>query len=457
MQNSEKNSANSVENQSQFAELQNGPRHETDRMARISMDATFATGESRQEANVAVNTHNFADDFYEGGEIVEGRTADVVCREAKPMRILGGMTYEEVMQFTPAAEPAETRFEKLSEDDFPIFSKQQILRGGKDHPRAEGLSLPSILREYVKDTARLVDVIKDYDMVIYLDKSARPVSWFVNEFWEEFTDQKRPAEANLAIDRMFWFPRAGVNVDPLGNLAADRDKKATIVDYLGGKNKIDKSTYAEIRSLFIPGGVETEDADEIMNIPTGLDGKRVIIIDEVRNSGATLDIAKDLIGEAIPELGKIDGEIFWHLPDLYSEVNPNSDPQMNQAPIWYDQAKNTNWTGRGVWDINTGYFLRQYNANPNPYTRAQKLGSIVLGEPMNLEEEPGQLSKRIQSEVRRIHAEYRKGHVLPAIPAMSSEQVVDKILDFCESIGITFRANASTDYLKLTSKYEIKA
>ncbi len=50
------------------------------------------------------------------------------------------------------------------------------------------------------------------DVTIYLDKSARPVSWFVNEFWDNFTDRPKPRTEFLAIDRKPWFEKFGVKL-----------------------------------------------------------------------------------------------------------------------------------------------------------------------------------------------------------------------------------------------------
>lgn len=50
------------------------------------------------------------------------------------------------------------------------------------------------------------------DVAIYLDKSARPVSWFVDELWENVTKEPRPETAHLAIDRTIWFRHFGVEL-----------------------------------------------------------------------------------------------------------------------------------------------------------------------------------------------------------------------------------------------------
>ena len=67
-------------------------------------------------------------------------------------------------------------------------------------------------REAVRDLAGESGKLPETDVAIYLDKSARPVSWFVNEFWEDFTDKPKPQTEHLAIDRKFWFEHFGIGL-----------------------------------------------------------------------------------------------------------------------------------------------------------------------------------------------------------------------------------------------------
>ena len=50
------------------------------------------------------------------------------------------------------------------------------------------------------------------DVAIYLDKSARPVSWFVNDLWDVFSDKPMPITKHLAIDRTAWFDEFGIEI-----------------------------------------------------------------------------------------------------------------------------------------------------------------------------------------------------------------------------------------------------
>lgn len=404
----------------------------------------------------AINIRDPRSDFLTGGEITAGRTPDSITRLAAPLDIPGARPYSEVMRMSPDySEPLETRFH-LDPDDYPIFSRQAELSGTLQRHTDRTLSVPETANYYITDTIETIDRLQDTDMVLYLDKSARPVSWLVNEFWEEFSDEPRPAEAFLAIDRLQWFPRAHVEVNANGETAdpiTGLMRKATFEDFEKGSHFIPQETIARIRALFIPGGVETDDPDTIMSTPTGLDGKHLTIIDEVRNSGSTIQIAQWLIKKALPELASTDMHTFWHLPDLISEGTDGT-IQMNHAPVWYDPEKHDSWSGRGVLDINEGYFEENYQNSPDPYSRAQMLGSHVLGEPLDVTEEPGGSSLELQREIRSLHEEYRRGHVLPSFPRGISEETEDRLEARLRNFGIQFgplTGNKSVDAHKFAT------
>ncbi|MBQ1387484.1 hypothetical protein IIY68_01690 [Candidatus Saccharibacteria bacterium] len=82
-------------------------------------------------------------------------------------------------------------------------------------------------REVIEDLAGESGKLPETDVAIYLDKSARPVSWFVNEFWEDFTDKPKPQTEHLAIDRRFWFEFFGVELVSGEYLKENREQLAT--------------------------------------------------------------------------------------------------------------------------------------------------------------------------------------------------------------------------------------
>ena len=342
-------------------------------------------------------------------------------------------------------ETPETRF-SVDPENFSILKNQAGRRDrfGNGRFSTETLSINETLGLMVGRTAETIAVltgddpkIPAADHVIYLDKSARPVSWMVDSFWKDFTDKKRPENSYLAIDRKKWFERAGVKLLPSEYVeepdGSSRPARASDFDI----EKIPRETLARIRSLYIEGGIEDEDVEKIMSSPTVLDGKNIIIIDEVSRSGSTLGIAEMLISAAIPEAKSVNGHVFWS--DNSSKTS-SGETQMGSTPAWYPHDK-SDWRGRGVKNINPEYFERVYEENPTPKNRANRFGALVLGEPLeDPADEPGQLSWKLKSDIDRMHEEYERGHILPNLPTGSliGGEVDDKICDFLEELGVEF-------------------
>lgn len=322
--------------------------------------------------------------------------------------------------------------------DFTLFATQKESGpnwGDKEVP----LPLNDALARHIQSTADIIAQLsgedKDLppaDHVVYLDKSARPVSWLANVFWKDFSDKERPPHSYLAIDRMEWFARTKTKVTPNGyveNNDGSGQHIATFSDFK--KENVTPKDIAGIRALFIPGGVETEDIDEIMKTPTGLDGKNITVVDEVMRGGATLDIAKYLISQAIPEAASVNGTYYWK-PGFQTSPSDNSEKQMRGTPFWYDT--NSQY-GRGIGDVDENYYIERHKKYGTPKTRAQKLGSAVLGHPINLSQEPGGKSRELMSEIKKLHEEWEAGHVFMYMP---NHYDVDKWMDRMESQGVVF-------------------
>lgn len=327
--------------------------------------------------------------------------------------------------------------------DFPIFSRQTEL-GKKWGDRAKTLSLDDTMGRFVKATADCIAVLAGEDEgeglqsenlpaadhIIYLDKSARPVSWLNNVFWDSFTDKPRPKHSYLAIDRMEWFARTTTPVDSSGYIKDPNGESSHVAqfkDFL--KENVTDEDIARIRALYIPGGIDDEDIEKIMSTPTGLEGKNITIIDEVGRSGSTLDIAKYLISRAIPEAASVNGYTYW---DTDTQISPDGEYQIRSVPVWYDANSRA---GRGIGDVNEDYFTKRYEQNPTPKTRAQKFGSIVLGEFINLSEEPGNKSRQLAKEIQIMRKEWDNGHIMMSIPKHYSNE---KWIAHLEQQGVKF-------------------
>lgn len=193
------------------------------------------------------------------------------------------------------------------------------------------------LREiYIKYTDKLIGTIdgtleneRKSDAVIYLDKSARPVAWMVDAFWEmlarqvgtKYTDNivpKKPDTFFLNIDREQWLP----TVDPANKGILNIDA-------------VPEEAIASLRAIYQPIGSTPE-------APTILDGKNVLIVDEVNVTGNTLKIAKALLMRALPDT--IFTTTHWMVPGTY---NGGGASRNNDVPVWYKQH---DARGRGVAD-----------------------------------------------------------------------------------------------------------
>ena len=255
-----------------------------------------------------------------------------------------------------------------SDEEFPVLHKQthKVLRNGKIIN--ERININENIIHYVKETALLISVIDGrlnsgipYDHVIYLDKSARPVSWLINMFWNDFARKdenglpvKRPKHSYINIDRSPWFRNVGINVSDDGRQKED-GKLATYGDFVKNIGNLSKRHLAEIRALYIPGGIEEESMEWVMSHPTILDAKNVLIVDEVSRTGATLDIAKHLFRLAIPDANNIDGAYFWHSSEPLLKLGEET--VLTSLPVWYDPAT---LTGRGIGSPDPYYYRKKF-------------------------------------------------------------------------------------------------
>ncbi len=252
-------------------------------------------------------------------------------------------------------------------EEFPVLAEQthKVLRDGRIVN--ERININANIIHYVKDTALLISVIDGrlsgapYDHVIYLDKSARPVSWLVNLFWEDLAaggpggrPVRRPRHSYINIDRAPWFRNAGISVTGDGR-RKDSGELATYRDFANNIRNLTPRQIAEIRALYIEGGIEEESADWVTAHPTVLDGKRVLIVDEVSRTGATLDIARHLFRLAVPGAKAIDGAYYWHPEEPV--LKAGEETVLTSLPVWYDPDT---LTGRGIGAPDPRYYRRLY-------------------------------------------------------------------------------------------------
>ena len=310
-------------------------------------------------------------------------------------------------------------------EEYPVLSRQTHKVQSDGRIISEPININENLIHYVRDTALLISVIDGtcksdavpYDHIVYLDKSARPVSWLVNLFWEDFSNGKRPVHTYVNIDRAPWFRYAGIPVSDDGR-QKENGELATYSDFLAHRDNITSQHLASIRALFIKDGLTNEDPVLIMQTPTVLDGKRVLIVDEVSRTGATLNIAKYLFEKAIPDAAAIDGTYFWHPTEMPLQVG--REQVMTSIPVWYDPDTET---GRGIGSLNPEYYQNRYERCKNwpgadlPKLRKQAFASIVFSTPLlkpdgtifSLKDEI--ITRKLVKDLQQLHADYRSGRI----------------------------------------------
>lgn len=175
------------------------------------------------------------------------------------------------------------------------------------------------LRErYARYTADLIDrvVEDDVDRLVFLDKSGRPCAWLLRAFWPMFCPDRHMPRIHYAnIDRLHW--------PQVGHLEAGTG----LVDVSVAPRAI-----AELTRTFggAPGTGQCR-------IPSS-GRQRILVVDEVRSSGSTIEIASQFFAAAFPDC-EVAGAHWMAAPTRIRGVH--------EVPVWYN-ARNP--LGRGVGD-----------------------------------------------------------------------------------------------------------
>ena len=317
---------------------------------------------------------------------------------------------------------------KVNPEDYPIFDRQNILVSLEPKKQYERWNIDHTLSTYIGftyDTIRAMDGSSEefpkIDEAIYLDKSARPVSKLVEAFWEDFAEKnpdtgkpvEMPNPSFLNVDRLDWFRRVGIDV---GSNSCFTDKNGVyrrikIEDFEEAvkEGKLLPENIAAIHALYIKGGRTTDDLDEIMNTETTLDGKNIMIIDEVSDTGTTPRIAKILIEAAFPKAKSVQFCVFSHFGTLTTR---NGDPQMCGSPVWYPGIDHSYEYGRGTLDLHPFIWDSVYEANPTPENYAKKKANFIVSAELDFDTEPFQESRELFREISQMAEDYRAGKIL---------------------------------------------
>jgi hypothetical protein len=258
----------------------------------------------------------------------------------------------------------------------------------RNEERFEGKDMRDVAWEYIYRTNRLIEIIEGrysnekygeirstdgekydghkFDTVIYLDKSARPVSWLVRKFWQNLSNGEnvQPTIHFLNINHK---DKALEEAEVSGSSIAE-DK---IFDF----RRLNKDKILAIRALFHQGELSESNWRSEVAKKSVFNGKNILIVDEVECSGKSLECAQRLLKLAFPEVTDISGVYFWD--SCFSQEEYGR--QMNSVPAWYKKrstfGNEKSAFGRGIGDINEAYYKN------TPHSLGIKLGSFVLSAP----------------------------------------------------------------------------
>ena len=302
----------------------------------------------------------------------------------------GHNSYEGVVEIADVLEKHSLNgrhFNRLTEKHAPVIDDFGELSGFR------------ALIQYENDTSRLVDELesKKIDHAIYLDKSARPVSDLVEILWNQHstTEDRPPAAHFLNIDRVSFLANAGKDVaETTPNTEIKEAWSEVVRERKSQPEQMAKwhRQAAYIRQLFTQESIDEENIEAIFSAESALDNKNIHIIDEVKSSGTTLDIAVELLREAFPE-STITSSYFWN----GDKKNVSQFRKKGQnfvtfqtVPIWYEKKYTA---GRGIGDVSLSYYqqleehyksLGERFSDKAVEARRRRIAAFVLSAPLSV-------------------------------------------------------------------------
>lgn len=204
---------------------------------------------------------------------------------------------------------------------------------------------------YVARTEELIDkmVGSDADVAVFLDKSARPLAWMVAEFWPVFAPNKPMPEFKFVnIDAAQWANLPGDGARPTEEDMANVE--------------VSNDEIVKLREIFTPKYAQSHDG-EYSELARGnttyLDGKKVMVIDEISTTGATLQFSNKVMHQAFPEATEIYPVAWMHA----TFVKKGQGLYPREIPVWYHHRREE---GRGVGDAPDREWLSRRFDSPDP-------------------------------------------------------------------------------------------
>jgi hypothetical protein len=267
------------------------------------------------------------------------------------------------------------------------------------------LDSAALRSHYVTLTDKLIAVIEGDDQwrpddVVFLDKSGRPVGWLVKALWPVLARAAGTTYAEGVIPRLPCLRM--VNIDREQWWGITGASETGLVDV----GRVPRDTVAGLRSVFLD--CRPAPLEDPFLLASWLDGRRVLVVDEVSNTGDTLRIARGLFEAAFPD-AQVRSE-HWMTPGTVREKGGLT--RAATVPVWY---RSDTWEGRLVGN-------RLDPANPATTWRNERGRQFLSTRPRV----PDQRGIQLRAEIAMVATDVASGRLL-ATPATQRDDWADRI------------------------------
>lgn len=240
-------------------------------------------------------------------------------------------------------EPIDSTDSNSFLDQYEVLHPDDRAKKFRNRDFAAADTKQEVLEDYLTQFDRLVSKIRGtgqfegaqpFDTVIFLDKSARPLSWMMSELWDEFAEPVPGDGGNLMVPPMP--ERKFLNIDRL-TWRQEHDVE-------GDFHNITDADVAALRSIFDLNGHNLLDGESEAK------PRRVLVVDELSESGDTQGVAKDLLERATHHTVV---DTFAYMPSEKRDTAAGTSYEWASFPTWYphkDAAGRHAEDGRGVLD-----------------------------------------------------------------------------------------------------------
>jgi hypothetical protein len=316
---------------------------------------------------------------------------------------------------------------RLLTGDHPVFGRRGVWDG--DYARQQYLRSVDHLIGVLDGTISDREVSEPCrpesdrpDVVVWLDKSARPASWFVDAFWDLIAapGSLRPRYEFLRIDRRDW----------LGHMGYDDARARNASPKTVRVEDIPEDPIQRIRALFCAEPVDPSRwREQVAAAATTLDGLNVLIVDETMVSGATLQVATGLVARVAPT-ARVSGTYFWR--DTTSRTVGGA-TQPGTVPIWYPGETTTGEEitvyGRGIGNSSAAYWDQLPDSEQVVRNRiAAFVVSAPHHNPDTFEHLPDELADQLRSDIAQLVTDYQAGRVLRRPSIHRTDEDCDRIV-----------------------------